>query len=177
MSSIGDEIRRRFPRLGMSLIMATVFWIISIFIPPLFRGIVVPVLSVDAAFPIWAVTVFVALLFLIRALSDALVLGDVAVDVMVRRLGIKEKVSPKRAVRDFIYIIALILVAAAISPILAGLGEIGALLSKIVTFALLGVIIVLIYDIGRVLYRVVEKKMESLADRLAAVAEGNRDGK
>jgi len=174
---MGDEIRRRFPRLAMRLIMAFIFWIISIFVPPLFGGIVVPVLNVDASFPIWTVTIFVALLFLIRALSDALVLGDVAVDVMVRRLGIKEKVSPKRAVRDFIYIIALILVAAAVSPILAGLGEAGTFLSKIVTFALLGVIIVLIYDIGRVLYRVVEKKMETLADRLAAVAEGNRDGK
>jgi len=161
----------------MSLTMAFFFWVISIFVPPIFSGILIPVLNVEAEFPIWTVAVFVALLFLIRALSDALVLGDVAVDVMVRRLGIKEEMSPKRAVRDFIYIIALILVAAAVSPILAGIREIGTLLSKGVTLVILGIIIVLIYDIGRVLYRVFEKKIESLADKLASLAERNKDGK
>lgn len=177
MSSVGEEIRRRFPRLGMGLIMAVFFWVVSIFVPPVFSGITLPVLNLEAEFLTWALTTFIALLFFIRALSDALVLGDVAVDVMVRRLGIKEKMSSRRAMRDFIYIIAFILVAAAVSPILAGFGEVGELLSKVATLAILGVVIILIYDIGRVLYRAVEEKMESLADRLASMAERGKDGK
>ena len=69
----------------------------------------------------------------------------------------------------FIYIIIVILAVTAISPVLATVSA--DLLSTVVTYVALGLIILLIYDIGRILYRVVEQKAESLADRLAKTNE------
>ncbi|NIV43523.1 hypothetical protein GWN49_01300 [Candidatus Bathyarchaeota archaeon] len=177
MKPVGLEIRRRFPRLTMSLVMAVIFWIISAVVPPTIGDAVIPGLDLRADFLIWIVTVVIAALFLIRALSDAMVLGDIVTDIFVKRLGIRQEVSPKRAFRDFIYIIIIILVAAALSPIMSTIENFGSTLRNVTTYIALGVILVLIYDIGRIIYRMIEHRAESMADRLAQMAEKNRENK
>jgi len=85
--------------------------------------------------------------------------------------GYKEELSPKRAARDFIYIIVIILIATALSPILATVENAGEILTTVTTYVALGLIIILIYDIGRIIYRIIEQKAELLADRLARMVE------
>ncbi len=171
----GEEIRRRFPRIIMNMVTALIFWIVGAFVPPTVNTVVIPGLNTNASLLIWIVTTVIMAIFLIRALSDALVLGDILTDVVVRRLGIKEERSPKRAARDFIYIIIVILVVTALSPILASLFDIGYLLTTVATYVALTLIIILIYDMGRILYRIIEQKAESLADRLVQMAEKNKN--
>ncbi len=171
MKPIGKEIRLRFPRLTMSLIMSIIFWIVSAIVPPTLENIEVPGLDLEASLLVWIITAAVAMLFLLRALSDALILGDILTDIFVKRIGIKQEVSPKRAFRDFIYIIVVILVAAAISPVLSKVGNFGNTLRNIITYVALGIILVLIYDIGRIVYRIIEQRAQSMADRLAKMAE------
>jgi len=161
----------------MSLVMAVIFWIVSVFVPPTMGDSVIPGLDLRAAFLIRMITIIIAALFLIRALSDALVLGDIVTDIFVKRLGIKQEVSPKRAFRDFIYIIIVILVAAAVSPILGEVENFGSILRNITTYVALGIILILIYDIGRILYRIIEQRAESVADRLAKMAEKTEENK
>jgi Na+/melibiose symporter-like transporter len=94
----------------------------------------------------------------------------------VRRLGIKEERSPRRAVREAIYIIAIILVTTALQPLLNTLEpSVKGLLSNITIYVALGIILILIYDIGRILYRIVERKTESVADSLARMAERRKN--
>lgn len=171
----GEEIRRRFPRIVMNLVMAVIFWIIDVSVPPTVSGVVIPGLNTNAGLLTWIVVTVIMAIFLIRALSDALVLGDILTDVVVRRLGIKEERSPKRAARDFIYIIIIILVVTALSPILANVTDIGHLLTTTATYVALALIIILIYDMGRILYRIIEQKAELLADRLTRMAEKNKN--
>ena len=166
-----EEIRRRFPRIVMNLITVLILWIIVAFVPQTVSNIVVPGLNVNADWLMWIVGIVFMVIFLVRALADALVLADILTDVFVRKLGVKEERSPKRAVRDFIYIIAILLVATAVSPLLASVKDIGSLLRTAATYVALCLIIILIYDIGRILHKIVEQKAESLADRLAAAVE------
>ncbi len=177
MKPVGKEIRRRFPRLTMSLVMAIIFWIVSIIVPPTMGDIDIPGLNLKAEYLVWIVTTVITYVFLFRALSDALILGDIVTDIFVKRLGIKQEVSPKRAFRDFIYIIIVILVAAAISPVLSEVGDFGSTLRNITTYIALGIILILIYDIGRILYRIIEQRAESVADRLAKMAEKTKESK
>ncbi len=172
--STGEDIRRRIPRLTMSLVMAVIFLIIGVFAPPLFREIDLPGLNIKADFSVAVITMLITAIFLVRALADALTLADIVTDIIVKRLGIKEERSPRRAARDLLYIIIIILIMAAISPVLGTLGEIGELLTTIMTLVALGLIIILIYDMGRILYRIVEQKAESVADRFANTAEQNK---
>jgi cation transport ATPase len=161
----------------MSLVIAVIFWIVSVIVPPTLGEIPVPGLELKAGFLIWIVTMVISALFLIRALSDALILGDILTDIFVKRLGIKQEASPKRAFRDFIYIIIVILVAAAISPVLGEVGNFGNMLRIATTYVALGVILILIYDIGRILYRIIEQRAQAVADRLVKMAEKSQERK
>ncbi len=176
----GEEIRIRLPRLVTNLIMVFIFWIISIFVPPTVRDIkLIGSVNMDLEFLASSITIIIMAIFLIRALSDALVVGDVFTNIVIKQLGIKEERSPKRAARDFIYIIITILVATAVSPFLNSIEENlhleGEWLNNITTILALGLIILLIYDIGRILHQILEKKAEILADRLSKMAGKNGD--
>ncbi|UCC59003.1 MAG: hypothetical protein JSW14_03645 [Candidatus Bathyarchaeum sp.] len=173
---IGEEVRHRFPRLTMSLFMAAIFFLINTFVPGTIDEITLPGINVNAGTLIGTIALIFTAIFMIRALADALVLSDILTDVFVRRLGIKEERSPKRAAREAIYIIAIILVTTALQPLLDTLEpSVKGLLSNITIYVALGIILVLIYDIGRILYRIVERKTESVADSLARMAERRKN--
>jgi len=186
----GEEMRRRIPRLTMSLVMAIIFFIIGLVVPPLFSNVELPGLSINADFVFSNVELpglsinadFVAAsiimlftaIFLVRALADAVALADIVTDIAVKRLGITEERPPRRAARDLLYVVVIILVVTALSPVLVTLGNIGELLTTITTLVALALIVILIYDMGRILYRIIEERAESVADRLAEMAERDK---
>ena len=159
-----EEIRRRLPRLVTNLIMAIIFWVVSVFIPPTIPEIVIPGINTEASFLVWILTIIITAIFLIRALTDALALGDVLTDAITKRLGVKEEQASKRAARELVYIIAIVLVVTAVSPLLLNIQDVGYYLSTVTVYIGLGLIILFIYDIGRTVYKIIEQKAESLAD-------------
>lgn len=166
MKEKGEEIKKRLPRLFMNIILGFIFWMMSVFIPPTLSEIIIPGLGTQASFLIWILMIVIMGIFLIRVLSDALILGDIFTDVFVNKIGIKEERSPKRAAREVVYIIVIVLVVTAISPIVSTVQDYGFYLSTIVTYVGLGLVIVFIYDIGRILYTIIEKKAEAIAEQL-----------
>ena len=171
MNDKREEIRHRLPRLVTNLIMAITFWLISAFIPPTLPSIVVPGIDIEASTLFWILTMFTMAIFLIRALTDALVLGDVFTDVITKKLGVKEETASKRAAREFVYIIAIVLIVTAVSPLLATIQDVGGYLSTATVYIGLGLVILFIYDIGRIVYKIIEQKAESFADYVAQVKQ------
>ena len=173
----GEEIRYRLPRLVTNLVMAIIFWIISVFVPPTLQNLYLPGINIQASMLLWILLIILLGIFLVRALSDALVLGDVLTDVLVKKLGVKEERSPKRAAREFVYIIITVLIVTAVSPILATIQDIGYILSAATVYFGLGLIVILIYDIGRIIYKIIEEKADSFADYFGQTKQnGNSSG-
>jgi accessory gene regulator protein AgrB len=164
MSKRGEEIRRRLPRLVTNLIMAIIFWITSVFIPPTLPSLVVPGINIEASTLVWILNMAIMVIFLIRALTDALVLGDVLTDTLTKKLGIKEERSSKRAAKEIVYIIVIVLVVTAVAPLMETIIDVGIYLSTVTVYVGLGLIILFIYDIGRTIYKIIEDKAESFAD-------------
>jgi len=169
MVASSKEVQRRISRLVMNLVMVFIFWILTIYVPPTLGDYQVPGINYPASQIVWLITIIIMIMFLARVLSDAFFLGDLLTDIVVKRLGIKEERSPKRALRDLIYIIAIVLVAAAAIPLLRGVG--GEILSMVAFYIALALIIILIYDIGKIIYKIIEEKAEVLAEKIAKVAE------
>jgi hypothetical protein len=169
---IGEEIRDRFPRLTMSLVMAIIFYLVNTIVPPLIEDTILPGINVNAGMLVGTIALIFTAIFLIRALSDGLVLSDILTDIFVKRLGIKEERSPRRAMRDTIYIIVIILITTALYPVINTL-EPGLKDPLLIgtTYVALGIILILIYDIGRILYRIVERKAENMADSFAKMTD------
>lgn len=160
----------------MSLVMAIIFFLINAVVPQFMGDINLPGINQPAGLLVGTIALIFMAIFLIRALADGLVLSDILTDIFVKRLGIKEERSPKRAARDAIYIIAILLVATALYPLISSLEPgIGDPLTAITTYVALGIIIVLFYDIGRILYRIVERKAESVADSLVKMADKKKN--
>ena len=175
---IGKEVRRRFPRLIMSLVMSIIFYLVNIIVPPLMGDIMLPGINLPAGTLVGTITLIFTAIFLIRAMADGLVLSDILTDIFVKRLGIKEERSPRRAARDTIYIIVILLVTTALHPLIATLEpSVKEPLTNVTIYVALAIILILIYDIGRILYRIVERKAESVADSLTKMTDRtkNRD--
>jgi hypothetical protein len=174
MSVKGEEIRRRLPRLVMNIIMAINFWLISVFVPPTLEELTIPGINIQASTLVWILTMLILGIFLIRALSDAMVLGDVLTDALVKKLGVKEERSPKRAAREFAYIIIIVLVVTAVSPLLANIQDVGFFLSTATVYVGLGLIVLFLYDIGRIVYKIIEDKADSFADHFAQMKQKDK---
>ena len=156
--------------------MAVIFYLISVVVPPLMGDTTLPGIDLNAGTLVGMIALLFTAIFLIRALADGLVLSDILTDIFIRRLGIKEERSPRRAARDAIYIIVIILVTTALQPLIATLESgISDVLGKVTIYVALALILILIYDIGRILYRIVERKADSLADAIARMADRKKN--
>ena len=119
---IGEEVRRRFPRLTMSLVMAIIFFLVNIYVPPLMEDITLPGINLNAGTLVATIALIFTAIFLIRVLAD------------VKQIETKSTLGFPPAI-----------------------------------------ILVLIYDIGRILYRIVERKAESVADSLAKMVDRKKN--
>ena len=173
--SFGGEIRQRVPRIVVNLVTALIFWFVSLVAPMFVAGIKVPGVGIepynDAGWLLWAAATLMGLVFLVRALADIIVIVDIGVEVTVRRLGVKEDRPLRRAARDLVYILITMLFAAAVVPFVEPLPKFGGFLTTAISLISLGIFLVLIYDMGRILYKVLEEKIRSLAGWLAGMAE------
>jgi len=143
--------------------LATVFWAISHI-----SLITLNSINPEIAFLLQLGLLLAAGIFLVRTLFEALTVVDKVTGLFLRRLGIKEGWSRQRIFQDTIYIVVILLVAAAISPLFSNLSNFGALLQEITTYAALGLILLFVYDIGRTFYRITEKKANSVANRISS---------
>jgi drug/metabolite transporter (DMT)-like permease len=163
VNAVSEEIRYRLPRLIANVAIALVFAGMSYIVLWTLNSI-----NTEIVFLLQIGLLLAAGLFLVRTLFDALMIIDKATGLFLRRLGIKEGWSRQRIFKDTIYIVSILLVAAAIFPLVTELTNFGPLLQEITAYAALGLIILFVYDIGRTFYRITEKKANSVADRISS---------
>jgi hypothetical protein len=161
VNTVRQEIRYKLPKLLANVALALMFWMMSYI-----ALITLNSVNSELAFLLQIGLLLAAGIFLVRTLLNALPIVDKATGLFLRRLGIKEGWSRQRVFKDVIYIVAILLVAAAILPLLRNLSNFG-LLQKITTYAALGLITLFVYDIARTFYRITEEKANSVANRIS----------
>ncbi|MCW8802257.1 MAG: hypothetical protein OQK81_02770 [Candidatus Bathyarchaeota archaeon] len=162
MSTVSEEFRQKFPRLVANLVIAVVFTGISQIVSWVFKGI-----NPDILFLLQIGLILAAGIFLVRGLFDALSVTDKVTKQLLKQVGIKKELSRQRIFKDTICIVAILLVAAAIVPIISNLSSSIPFLQEIITYSAMGLIALFVYDIGRTFYRITEKKANGLADRIS----------
>jgi hypothetical protein len=162
VNAVREEIRYRLPRLIANVVIALFFAGMSYIVLWTLSNI-----STEIAFLLQIGLLIVAGIFLVRTLFDALAIIDNATGLFLRHLGIKEDWSRQRVFKDTIYIVAILLVVAAIFPLFSKLSNFGPLLQEITTYAALGLILLFVYDSGRTFYRITEEKANLVANRLS----------
>jgi len=161
VNTVRKEIRYKLPKLLANLALALMFWTMSHIALVTLNSV-----STELAFLLQIGLLLAAGMFLVRTLFNALTIADKVTGSFLKRLGIKEGWSRQRIFKDLIYIVAILLVAAAIFPLFRNLPNFG-LLQEITTYAALGLIILFVYDIARTFYRITEEKANSVANRIS----------
>jgi hypothetical protein len=162
VGTVREEIRFSLPKLAANLVLALFFWVMSYV-----TSITLTSISSEAGFLSQLGLLLAAGIFLVRTLFNALTIVDKVTKSFLRHLGIKEEWSRQRILKDTIYIVVILLVAAAIFPILSNLSIFTPLLQQITTYFALGLILLFVYDIGRTFYRITEKTANSVASRIS----------
>ena len=163
MNAVSEELRNRLPKLIANVAISMIFLTMSFIALWTLSGI-----STEIVFLSQIGLLLAAGLFLVRSLFDVLVIIDKATGLFVKRLGIKDGCSRQRIFKDTVYVVAILLVAAAIFPLFTRLPNYGSLLQEITTYAALGLLMLFVYDIGRTFYRITEKKANSVANRISS---------
>jgi hypothetical protein len=163
VNAVSEELRNRLPKLIANVVITIVFLTMSFIVLWTLSGI-----STEIVFLAQIGLLLAAGLFLVRTLFDALVIIDKATGLFVKRLGIKDGCSRQRIFKDSVYVVAILLVAAAIFPLFSRLPNYGPLLQEITTYAALGLLLLFVYDIGRTFYRITENKANSVANRISS---------
>ena len=159
MNSGRKEFKRSLPKLVANLALVLVFGAAGVILPPILGGI-----FAGADFYAWLGLTIVAGAFLVRVLFSILVLGDEASRSFLRRLGVRERVSRIRVLKDFAFIVATLLATAAIFPFLETCGTVGSTTQAGVTVAAIAVILLFVYDVGRTSYQIFQEKANKMAD-------------
>jgi len=161
VNSVTEEVRIRVPKILANLAIALVFFgmsYISVWTLSTVSTKIVYILQIGF--------LIAAGIFLVRTLLDVLVVIDRATRLFLRRLGIKEGLSRQRVFKDTIYIVAILLVAAATIPLFSRMPPYESLFQQIITYSAFGLILVFVYDIARTFYRITEKEANLVADRI-----------
>jgi hypothetical protein len=162
VNAVREEIRTRIPKLVANVAIASVFLSMSFVVLWTLNSV-----SAEIVFLLQIGLLLAGGLFLVRTLFDALAIADKLTGMFLKRLGIKEGWSRQRIFKDTIYIVAIVLVAAAIFPIFSELSTFGQSLQEITKYAALGLMLLFVYDIGRTFYRITENKANSVANRIS----------
>ena len=167
MHTLREEIRDKLPKLFSNLLVGSFFWLIYFIL----------MLTLDSIFTenfvlFLIALLFVAGIFLIRALLNALPILDKITGIVLKRFSIKEALFRQRILKDIIYIIVILLVIAALFPLFNKL-SLSPSLQQIITYSSLALILLFVYDIGRTFYQLSEKKIASMTNWISVIKEGD----
>ena len=162
MTKLREEILFNSPKVVSNLALALLFWVARYIVL-----ITLGAVNAEFVFLLQMGLLIVTGIFLIRASFNTLSIVDKLIGSFLNRLGIDDVWSKQRIFKDIMCIIAVLLVAAAVFPLLNSISTIEPLLQQIITYAGLGLILLFVFDIGRSFYRLTEKKANSMANRIS----------
>lgn len=178
--SLSQQIRDRLPRTVSNIVAVLLLVVLNFVILPILplAEITVPGFGYTLGGVVQTVILVAAVFLVAKILSDLAVVVDTATSVLVRRLpGMhKERSALGRALRDFTWAFAVLLLGAAVLPPAYTLaGRAGPTAATIVGLIGTGVVFLLlfalIYDASRGIYSATGRKISAWVEMLAQRAE------
>ena len=178
--SLSEQIRNRLPRIVSNIVAVLLLVLLNFVILPILplAEVTVPGFGYTLGGVVQTVILVAAVFLMAKILSDLAVVVDTATSLLVRRLpGMsKERSALGRALRDFTWALAVLLLGAAVlPPLYTFIGRFGAVTATAASVMITGVIFLLlfalIYDASRAIYTATGRKISSWVDMLAQRAE------
>jgi hypothetical protein len=172
--TLSSEVRLRVPRIIFNLIKAIIMLFIIEYVLPLFISpkIIIPLISIEINLLLRGASLIIIIYYGYSILRDIMILSEKSVSLIVKWFGIiEEETSLKRAAKDVIWIIAVLLSSAAILPLISGLPNIPPWFNILAGIFFFLLVFVFIYDFVKTIYGFSKKRIDKFTIMISSKVE------
>lgn len=171
-----NEIRTRVFRILVNTgIMVIIMVALNLFLPGALSLIfLIPQQGLTFTTTLVLLLIVIITFFALRILLDLIHLVDLTSIRFINKipgLRTERKISIKRALKEIIIVLVLILVGTVSSPFLLLIPNVGGWFSLGISIVLLAISIILIYDAGKTLYAIFQSGIQLFVDKLAGAVD------
>jgi voltage-gated potassium channel len=169
---LAHEVRIRGPRMATNIFLIIIIMVLSQLISPVFSAAGLTI-HLHQAFGIAiAMVVWASIGYLLwHTLSDLRVLVDLGFLGAAELSSIYETRGTKRIFRDVLFIAIIVILGALVSPVLGSIGGIARWVGYAIPWICLGLLLVVLYDLGSFFHAIITSVMKRLADGFASRLE------
>jgi hypothetical protein len=173
---VSQEIRERLPRLVLDFVAIVVILFVAYIVIPIASAISfsVPVIGLSVGLAVAVVFLVILAILAVRILRDAAVMvhhGSHMLAKVVPGLEEHHQNLIRKVVRDFFSVVVILILFYLLAPFIVLLPGIGASLAAAIPLVLAAVVIIFLYDAGRLLYEEVAKSVHEASDKIASRVE------
>jgi len=174
--SLSGEVRQRLPRLVLDFVAILVTLVVAYIVLPIVSviGVNVPVAGLSAGLAVAVIFAVILAILVVRVLRDAAAMAHVSSTMFSRAVPELEESHQhliRKVVRDFLYVVVIIILFYILTPFVVLIPGIGISLAAAIPVILLALVIIFLYDAARLIYDEIAKGVDKITEKVASVVE------
>jgi hypothetical protein len=173
---LSGEVRQRLPRIVLDFVAILVTLLVAYIVLPIVSviGVNVPVAGISAGLAVAVVFAVILAILVVRVLRDAAAITHLSSHMFSQAVpGLEETHQNliRKVIRDFLYVVVIIILFYILTPFVVLIPGIGISLAAAIPLILLAVVIILLYDAARLIYDEVAKGVHAVTEKVASAVE------
>lgn len=179
---LSHEIRDRLPRLVLDFVALIITLFVAYMVIPIASAISfnVPVIGLSVGLAVAVVFLVILAILAVRILRDATVMVHHGSHMLSRAVpGLEERQQNliQKVARDFFSAVVIVILFYLLTPFIVLMPGVGASLAAAIPLVLAAVVVILLYDAGRLLYEEIAKSVQKVTDKIASMVEESEKSK
>jgi uncharacterized protein YoxC len=179
---LSQEIRDRLPRIVLDFVAIIITLFVAYIVLPIAYAISfnVPVIGLSVGLAVAVIFLVILAILVVRILRDTaamLHLGSHMLSKAVPGLEEHQQNLIRRVARDFFSVVVILILFYVLTPFIVLIPGVGASFAAAIPLILAAVVIILLYDAGRLLYDEIAKSVHKVTDKIASVVEESEKSK
>jgi hypothetical protein len=173
---LSHEIRDRLPRMVLDFVALIITLFVAYIVIPIASAISfnVPVIGLSVGLAVAVIFLVILAILAVRILRDAAVMIHHGSHMLAKAVpGLEEHQENliRKVARDFLSAVVILILFYLLTPFIVLLPGVGASLAAAIPLILAAVVVILLYDAGRLLYDEIAKSVHKVTDKIASMVE------
>jgi len=173
---LSHEIRDRLPRLVLDFVAVIITLFVAYVVIPIASAISfnVPVIGLSVGLAVAVIFLVILAILAVRILRDAAVMVHHGSHMLAKAVpGLEEHQQNliRKVARDFLSAVVIVILFYLLTPFIVLMPGVGASLAAAIPLVLAAVVVILLYDAGRLLYEEIAKSVQKVTDKIASMVE------
>ena len=179
---LSHEIRERLPRIVLDFVALIITLFVAYVVIPIASAISfnVPVIGLSVGLAVAVIFLVILAILAVRILRDAAVMVHHGSHMLAQAVpGLEEHQENliRKVARDFLSAVVILILFYLLTPFIVLIPGVGASLAAAIPLVLAAVVVILLYDAGRLLYDEIAKYVHKATDKIASIVEESEKSK